>query len=180
MDFLTEQAIPAVSCNLERYSYLERPYDTCPLDDQSGMDSQCGSTDYVRCERFSQTKMTQEDEMKIEIMQRGPITSKMLVFEDLATEYQSGVYSFDFEAPDAFENELIGSHAVLIVGWGVHEEDSEETEHWIVKNSWGSDWGEDGYFKIKMGDCFLAQASYEGAFACDPIKRDMNLEIATF
>ena len=74
----------------------------------------------------------------------------------------------------AFENQLIGSHAVLIVGWGqttvsgkqAEEDDDSLIEYWIVKNSWGADWGEAGYFKIRMGDCYLAQSSFEGAFAC--------------
>lgn len=38
-------------------------------------------------------------------------------------------------------------HAVLLVGYGV--EDS--TEYWTVKNSWGENWGEDGYFRITKG-----------------------------
>ena len=52
--------------------------------------------------------------MKHEIMTNGPITSKMLVFADLATQYQGGVYSYELD----FTNGLIGSHAVLLVGWG--------------------------------------------------------------
>ena len=119
--------------------------------------------------------------MKREIMLNGPITSKMLVFADLATEYQSGVYHFEPNDPLAYENELIGSHAVLIVGWGEIkrimtptpslEGDTElvsTVKYWVVKNSWGPDWGDAGYFKIRMGDCYLAQASYEGAYACTP------------
>merc|ERR1719433_2280008 len=38
-------------------------------------------------------------------------------------------------------------HEVLIVGWGKEE----ETPYWIVKNSWGSFWGQDGYFFLEMG-----------------------------
>jgi cathepsin C len=38
-------------------------------------------------------------------------------------------------------------HSVLITGWG--EEDGEK--YWKVLNSWGTRWGEDGYFRIKRG-----------------------------
>ena len=37
-------------------------------------------------------------------------------------------------------------HAVLAIGYGVEEETGEE--YWLVKNSWGTGWGEEGYFKI--------------------------------
>ena len=35
------------------------------------------------------------------------------------------------------------NHAVLVVGYG--------PGYWLVKNSWGSYFGEDGFFKIKSG-----------------------------
>ena len=38
-------------------------------------------------------------------------------------------------------------HSVAIVGWGA--EDS--TEYWIVQNSWGENWGEQGFFRIERG-----------------------------
>jgi len=39
-------------------------------------------------------------------------------------------------------------HAILIVGYGI---DSTNTPFWKVKNSWGAAWGENGYFRIILG-----------------------------
>ncbi|WCJ27209.1 Granulin repeat cysteine protease family protein [Euphorbia peplus] len=72
--------------------------------------------------------------------------------------YTSGIYDGSCSSdPDDID------HAVLIVGYG--SEDGEE--YWIVKNSWGTEWGMDGYFYLKRstestyGVCAVnAMASY--------------------
>ena len=40
------------------------------------------------------------------------------------------------------------NHAIVIVGYGTDEDD---TDYWIVRNSFGTSWGMDGYMFIERG-----------------------------
>jgi hypothetical protein len=49
------------------------------------------------------------------------------------------------------ENGQKPAHAVEVVGWGIDNINQlGNVEYWIVKNSWSTKWGDDGYFKIAM------------------------------
>lgn len=39
------------------------------------------------------------------------------------------------------------NHAVVAVGYGVED----GVPYWLIKNSWGENWGDHGYFKMEMG-----------------------------
>jgi hypothetical protein len=51
---------------------------------------------------------------------------------------------------DDVEADWAGSHAVVIVGWGSDQIENETVDYWIVRNSWGESWGNNGYFKMGM------------------------------
>mmetsp|Transcript_35647 Transcript_35647/g.26017 ORF Transcript_35647/g.26017 Transcript_35647/m.26017 type:complete len:334 (-) Transcript_35647:657-1658(-) len=82
-----------------------------------------------------------EQDMMQEIYQRGPITCGIAVPESLE-EYTGGIY-------EDLSGDLNLVHAISVVGYGVDEETS--TPYWLVRNSWGHYWGEEGFFRVVRG-----------------------------
>ena len=80
-----------------------------------------------------------------ESLDNGPVPCGMGVYEDFMY-YTGGVYEY------TGGEDYLGGHAVLIVGWDDDPVDAPGKSCWIVKNSWGTDWGENGYCRIKMND----------------------------
>jgi cathepsin X len=85
------------------------------------------------------------DDMKKAIYTGGPISCSMDVTAKFE-QYEGGVYSQYLLLP-------IANHEVSVVGWGETPvtNNEESIPYWIVRNSWGSFWGEWGFFRIKMG-----------------------------
>ena len=83
----------------------------------------------------------------------------------------------------------IGNHAITIVGWNdTYSKDNfltspEGDGAWIVKNSWGNDWGDNGYFYVSYYDKMFAPVGQsESAYTIilnDTIKYDKNYQYET-
>ncbi|XP_078504092.1 tubulointerstitial nephritis antigen isoform X2 [Lissotriton helveticus] len=94
-----------------------------------------------------------ESQIMKEIMDNGPVQAVMQVHEDFFL-YKTGIYRHTDETIDKPEQYRIrGTHSVKITGWGeVKGPNGEKQKFWIVANSWGKSWGENGYFRIIRGE----------------------------
>lgn len=89
-----------------------------------------------------------------ELLNDGPITAVFTVYQDFMN-YSSGIY----EHNKSKKNRKIGYHAVKVVGWGTAD---DGTQFLICQNSWGPAWGEDGFFRIKLGDSGMGGQLFGG------------------
>ncbi|MCI4382919.1 hypothetical protein PGIGA_G00020380 [Pangasianodon gigas] len=100
------------------------------------------SLSYMQDKHFGkQAYRVGSDEKQImqELYNNGPVEGAFTVYEDFLL-YKSGVYKH-------ITGGVLGGHAIKILGWG----EENGTPYWLAANSWNTDWGDNGYFKILRG-----------------------------
>lgn len=75
----------------------------------------------------------------------GPISTS--INSDCIEDYYDGIVDYSGSICKNSIDDV--NHAVTIVGWD-HDEETQ-TDYWIVRNSWGKEWGKDGYMYVKFG-----------------------------
>jgi len=88
--------------------------------------------------------ITEGDEVELQaaVYMHGPVSVCFDVVDDFF-EYKSGVYT----SRTCKNSNKDVNHAVLAVGYGTEN----GLDYWVIKNSWGTDWGDHGYFKMQRG-----------------------------
>jgi cathepsin B len=111
---------------------------------QSG-DGSCNNTCVPACSRVgtahkcpvAHTMLNSDAEIQGAVMTTGAVEVGFFVMEDFMN-YKSGIYEYH-------SGMQLGGHAVKVIGWG-----SELSKfYWVVQNSWGPSWGENGFFRIR-------------------------------
>ncbi|XP_076329805.1 putative peptidase C1-like protein F26E4.3 [Tachypleus tridentatus] len=89
-----------------------------------------------------------EEDIMYDIYTNGPVQATFRVMQDFFS-YASGIYQ---KLPQVHSKPpLQGWHSVRIIGWGVDRSQGRKKKYWLCANSWGRDWGENGYFRIVRG-----------------------------
>jgi len=123
------------------------------------------SPDSRRRLRYEEIPYGNEEYMKKIVYQRGPVyisfdcgerTGNDTILREVSQKfdhYASGI----FDVPGCPANRNL-NHAPVVVGYGTEN----GTDYWKVKNSWGEDWGDNGYIKVKRNEnmCGIATSSY--------------------
>lgn len=102
------------------------------------------------------------NQLKNEI-DKGPLVVGVYVNDNGFFFYNNGTYkptsTCDLKKPNSTLPDV--NHYLLAVGYGLKSTD-QSVEYFILLNSWGSDWGSNGYVYFEPGKCNL------GAYASRP------------
>ena len=135
---MKEQGVPEEGCM--RYTADDNECTDFNICRDCGHDYPCYAVqNYTKyyVEEFGE--VSGEENMMKEIYARGPITCGISVPDDLL-EYKGGIYE-DKQTSHQLE------HAISVAGWG----EENGVKYWIVRNSWGTFWGENGWFRVVRG-----------------------------
>jgi len=116
----------------------EKPTPKCPYKCAPGSDKIWKEDKHYAVSAYR----LQNNELAImkELYENGPAEAALTVYEDFMA-YKGGVYHHT-------TGKALGGHAIRLVGWG---ETDEGEKYWVLANSWNSDWGENGFFRIRRG-----------------------------
>lgn len=87
-------------------------------------------------------KVTSSNELALTVaILENPVSVKIDASGDILQHYKTGVYKGPCSATKV-------NHGVVAVGYGVGE---DGVKYWILKNSWGENWGQKGFFFMRKG-----------------------------
>lgn len=84
------------------------------------------------------------------LLNSGPITTSIIADNNFMS-YKSSIFRCEYSYSDSLVN-----HAVQVVGYNL------SGNYYIIKNSWGTNWGINGFGYIHMDyDCYISRQVYQ-------------------
>lgn len=130
MDLAFQYVIENGLCSNSSYPYTAQ---------DGSCDSNCKSL--VKISNYSDIVENNENMLE-RAVQHQPVSIAIQANKRSFQMYQSGIYS-DLDCGFKLD------HGVLLVGYGYDK--TYDMDYWIVKNSWSTSWGENGYIRIQKG-----------------------------
>ncbi|KAI4893070.1 hypothetical protein NFI96_023250 [Prochilodus magdalenae] len=121
-----------------------------PYEETEGMCRYKSKEVVAGCRGFEMLPSGDENTLQLTLAAVGPVSVAIDAGQNTFQLYESGVYD------DPYCNNMDLNHAVLVVGYST---DIQGQDYWLVKNSWGTDWGDEGYIKMsrnKRNQCGIA------------------------
>ena len=155
-EFAMSNGIPHASC--EQYTAFNlqgrmcTDYDICrdcaPPSDGEAADANCEAVDYTKYYVSEHYSVRGVDAMKAELHANGPISCGIHATSNLETNYfdiTEGVGNYIYSEHVLFP--LI-NHEISVIGYGTDANTGEQ--YWIGRNSWGTYWGDYGFFYFPL------------------------------
>jgi len=140
--------IPDVTC--QQYEAKDgecSTINTCRNCDPSG---ECYAVDtYPKITVSEYGRVIGDEMIQREIMLRGPVACYLN--SDCIHNYTSGVSMYNQSYTGEACKPYLFNHAIQLNGWGT---DENGVDYWIGRNSWGTYWGEQGFFNIVRGGAY--------------------------
>jgi len=128
--------------------------DCCPYRGSDGIDNCCKEW-WKGGKRIASWRKVSTDEAK-EILKTKPIIGAFDVHQSFMS-YTGGVYhNLGWIDP------VVGGHCITVVDF------SDDLKAWKCRNSWGTGWGENGYFWIAYGEGAIEAEMYEAVLGGEP------------
>ena len=143
--FIHENGITDITCSpfqgVDDFYWAEEPcaQTMCRTCDAEGHCNFINGTKYYISEYGS---VNGEDQMMAEIYARGPISCSVYAHSPAFEDYSSGI----IVDPTQYSGV---THVVAITGWGVDA--ASGMKYWVGRNSFGTAWGEEGWFLLERG-----------------------------
>ena len=137
-DYLVKYGVPDEGCFPEMHRKYDLPCNLTLLDWQNRS---------VKVKEWGWVENNPES-IKKALIEHGPVAACIYIWKDFYY-YHGGIYRHRW-------GRLVGGHVIAIMGY------NDTARYWICKNSWGRNWGEDGWFKVSYDANIFIKHCYGG------------------
>ena len=109
-----------------------------------------------------------------QLVRKGPVVSQIRVYEDFYIPSSEDDYIYNYDN----KSEYMGEHDVVIVGYGYSE--IYKKYYWVIQNSWGENWHNNGLLNIEFGQIGIEHITFSEPYIPNEEKNDVYFSFNKF